>query len=65
MTEYQSSVEAHTTLPLDEQVWQTWVQKNRTRDQQKATEWRRRGALAIIALALAASSYLASLYLVR
>ena len=65
MSEYQSSGEMQTTLPLNEQVWQAWVEKNRTRDQQKATEWRRRGLLAIIALALAASTYLASSYFVR
>ena len=65
MTEHQRFVGTQTTLPLDEQVWQAWVKKNRTKDQQQATEWRRRGALAITALGLAASIYFASLYFVH
>lgn len=63
MLEHQT-VEAQTTLPLDEQVWQAWVQKNRTRDQQQAARWRRRGAGVIVVVAVAALIYFASLHFV-
>lgn len=63
MLEHQT-VEAQTTLPLDEQVWQAWVQKNRTRDQQQAARWRRRGAAVIVVVAVAALIYFASLHFV-
>lgn len=63
MLEHQT-VEAQTTLPLDEQVWQAWVQKNRTRDQQQAARWRRRGVAVIVVVAVAALIYFASLHFV-
>ena len=61
MSEYQSSVELQTTLPLDEQVWQTWLQKNRARDRQQAALWRWRGAVVIVVVAAAALIYFAFL----
>ena len=63
MLEHQT-VEAQTTLPLDEQVWQAGVQKNRTRDQQHAARWRRRGVAVIVVVAVAALIYFASLHFV-
>lgn len=64
MTEQQSSIGTQTTLPLDERVWQAWVQKNRTRDQQQAARWRRRGAAVIVVVAVGALIYFASLHFV-
>ena len=64
MTEHQRSIATQTTLPLDEQVWQTWVQKNHARDRQQAALWRWRGAVMIAVVAAAALIYFAFLHFV-